>query len=35
VVAAAIIGHHRGYLVTYAISIVVSVVTVGLSVVVA
>jgi VIT1/CCC1 family predicted Fe2+/Mn2+ transporter len=34
-VAAAFIGHYRGYLVTYAILIVVSVLTVGLSVVVA
>ena len=34
-VAAAFIGHYRGYLVTYAILIVVSVLTVGLSIVVA
>jgi VIT1/CCC1 family predicted Fe2+/Mn2+ transporter len=33
--AAAVIGHYRGYLVTYAILIVVSVLTVGLTVVVA
>ena len=33
--AGAFIGHYRGYLVTYAILIVVSIVTVGLSVVVA
>ena len=33
--AAGVIGHYRGYLVTYAILIVVSVVTVGLSVAVA
>ena len=35
VLAAGIIGHYRGYLVTYSISIVVSVVTVGLSIAVA
>ena len=35
VLAAAVIGHYRGYLVTYAILVVVSVVTVGLSVAVA
>jgi len=33
--AAAVIGHYRGYLVTYSILIVVSIVTVGLSVAVA
>ena len=33
--AAAIIGHYRGYLVTYSILIIVSVVTVGLSIAVA
>ena len=35
VLAAAVIGHYRGYVVTYAILVVVSVVTVGLSVAVA
>lgn len=35
VLAAGIIGHYRGYLVTYSILIVVSVVTVGLSIAVA
>jgi VIT1/CCC1 family predicted Fe2+/Mn2+ transporter len=35
VLAAGVIGHYRGYLVTYSILIVVSVVTVGLSVLVA
>ena len=35
VLAAGVIGHYRGYLVTYSILIVVSVVTVGLSVAVA
>ncbi len=35
VVAAGIIGHYRGYLVTYSILIIVSVVTVGLSIAVA
>jgi VIT1/CCC1 family predicted Fe2+/Mn2+ transporter len=34
-VAAAVIGHYRGYLITYAILIAVSVLTVGLSVAVA
>jgi hypothetical protein len=32
---AAVIGHYRGYLVTYGILIVVSVITVGLSIAVA
>ena len=35
IVAAGVIGHYRGYLVTYAILIVVSALTVGLSVAVA
>ena len=33
--AAAVIGHYRGYLVTYSIPLVVSVLTVGLSIAVA